>query len=59
MTSHLGDISRGSTPELLAPPTTFDYKKHEEYNPFEERRRVRESREKNQCRIPQNFDEEF
>jgi len=59
MTSHLGDASRGSTPELLAPPTTFDYKKHEEYNPFEERKRVRESREKNLCRIPQNFDEEF
>jgi len=59
MTSHLGDASRGSTPELLAPPTTFDYKKHEEYFPFEARKRVREGRERSQCRIPQNFDEEF
>ena len=59
MTSYLGDVSRSSTPELLALPTTFDYKKEEDYSPFEARRRVREDREKNLCRIPQNFDEEF
>jgi len=59
MTSYVGDVSGSSSPELLALPTTFDYKKHEEYFPFEERKRVQQNRERNQCKIPQNFDLEF